>query len=215
MPTVHETQVYFPAEKPVETAKLMRRKSISALRNERLAAGRNNATLSRVLPCDNLDAGIAHVKRVRANDSSDSMTRNISAITLGNPTVITANGNQFSLGDRVYITGVVGPTELNGRAPMIVEDNGNSISVDYDSTGLDAYVSGGTIEAGTEFKDIYREFFGVTNDQMVDLTTDLTDYSEAVTLHAAYLKNQIDALSTTAAVEAFDITVGWPANPDL
>lgn len=199
----------------VAVAKTIRCEAVSVLRNEKLAAGRNNATLSRVMPSDSLDAGIAHIKRVRANDSADTGTRNISAITLGNPTVITATGNQFALGDRVYITGIVGPTELNGRAPMIIVDSGNSISVDFNSTGLDAYVSGGTVTAGMEFVDSTREFFGVTKAQMVELTADLTDYAEAVTLHAAYLKNQIDALLTTAAIEAFDITVGWPENPEL
>jgi hypothetical protein len=199
-------------ETPLPAAKTKRKKDVEAKRDEILSNGWYSSTIDKTFPCDSLDMGIAHIKRVRSGDSSDASQRAISDITLGNPTVILATGNQFKLGDRIYISGVVGPTELNGRAPRIVVDGGNNLSVDFDSTGMDEYVSGGTIDAGWEFLDIDKNFVGLKKSDIESVTVDLTDYTEAVVSHAVWLSKQIDALTTTAEVEAFDIDAGWPAN---
>ena len=40
---------------------------------------------------------------------------NISGATNGNPAILTAIGNNFVSGDWVFVTGIVGMTQLNGR----------------------------------------------------------------------------------------------------
>jgi hypothetical protein len=78
---------------------------------------------------------------------------NISAITQGDPAVVTAAGINFADGDWVYIQNVAGMTELNGGTYLI-----NSVdlvagtfaifdldSAPINSTGFPAYVSGGSV----------------------------------------------------------------------
>lgn len=68
----------------------------------------------------------------------------ITAITLGNPTVITAN-NDLQAGQEVLILGVVGTTELNNNTYKIITATPTSITIDVDSTFFTPYVSGGVV----------------------------------------------------------------------
>ena len=72
-------------------------------------------------------------------------TKTITAISAANPCVVTAT-HDFQVGDIVVLNGIVGMTELNGRAFRV---SAISTTVDFtldsvDSTGYTAYVSGGT-----------------------------------------------------------------------
>ena len=51
----------------------------------------------------------------------------------------------FSVGEQVTITGVVGMTQLNGNTYTITAITQNSITINVNSTGFGAYVSGGII----------------------------------------------------------------------
>tara|TARA_R110000868_G_scaffold121883_3_gene323340 strand:- start:8563 stop:11589 length:3027 start_codon:yes stop_codon:yes gene_type:complete len=72
-----------------------------------------------------------------------STTVTITGITQASSAVITAN-NSLQIGQRVKITGVVGMTELNNNIYNITAVNSTTITINVDSTGFTAYISGGT-----------------------------------------------------------------------
>ncbi len=69
---------------------------------------------------------------------------NITGITQANPAVITAN-NTFIAGQTILIDNVVGMTQVNGQTYIITSVTSTTITINVDSTGFGAYVSGGTI----------------------------------------------------------------------
>jgi hypothetical protein len=72
---------------------------------------------------------------------------NITAATQANPCQITSTAHGLVTGDRVWITGVVGMTELNNRQFVITRVGDDTFTLDdEDSTGYTAYDSGGTVE---------------------------------------------------------------------
>ncbi|MBX7248280.1 MAG: hypothetical protein K1X35_04435 [Caulobacteraceae bacterium] len=59
----------------------------------------------------------------------DSNFASITGATRANPVVITANGHGRNVGDRIYITGVSGMTQLNGKAYTISAKTTNTITL--------------------------------------------------------------------------------------
>jgi uncharacterized protein (TIGR02217 family) len=76
-------------------------------------------------------------------------TVGISAITQASPGVVTtAAAHGLTTGDTVYLTGIGGMTELNGRAFQITVIDPTSFSLDgEDTSAYGAYTSGGTVES--------------------------------------------------------------------
>lgn len=77
----------------------------------------------------------------------------IQAITLANPMDIQVNGHSYSVGDWVYISTIVGTTQLNGKYFIIAAVSANHIfisdlfgTVINGTVGYSAYVSGGTVQ---------------------------------------------------------------------
>lgn len=76
----------------------------------------------------------------------------ITAATQANPCVVTSAAHGYTIGDWVFISGVVGMTQLNGKYYIITATTTNTFtianlnSVAIDSTGYSAYVSGGTVQ---------------------------------------------------------------------
>ena len=76
--------------------------------------------------------------------------KTISGITAANPPVVTATGHGFSNGDEVYISGVLGMTEVNGKYFLVANKNTNDFQLqDIDASNIDgtaytAYSSAGT-----------------------------------------------------------------------
>ena len=68
----------------------------------------------------------------------------ITNITQATQAVITTN-NEFSVGMLVKISGVVGMTQINGNVYIITAASSVSITIDVDSTGFSAYISGGSV----------------------------------------------------------------------
>lgn len=85
-------------------------------------------------------------------------TKTINAATQANPGVITTSTNHgYTSGDTVIIFGVVGMTQLNGKAYKITVISANTFSlldittgVAVDTTGFTAYSSGGTVSNALE-----------------------------------------------------------------
>jgi len=74
----------------------------------------------------------------------------ISGATQADPCVITATGHTFSNGDEIFISGVGGMDELDGRQFIVSNVATNTFEIqdksgtDVDSSGYTAYTSGGT-----------------------------------------------------------------------
>lgn len=69
--------------------------------------------------------------------------KTITAVTLGNPTIVTATAHGFVNGDVVTIAAVTGSTTVNGSWTVLYKTT-NTFSIALDTTGGAAYVSGGT-----------------------------------------------------------------------
>lgn len=66
----------------------------------------------------------------------------ITAITQAANGKITAAYHGFVVGDRIYFTGIVGMTELNGRYAKVVSVvDANNFTIDVDTTNFTAFVS--------------------------------------------------------------------------
>ena len=69
-------------------------------------------------------------------------TATITGVTQASSAVVTANNN-FANGDKVYISGVVGMTQLNGNTYTISSVSGTGFTLNVNSSSFTAYSSGG------------------------------------------------------------------------
>ncbi len=82
----------------------------------------------------------------RAQGQVQETAENIEGATQANPVVITITGHGQTNGKDIYITGVVGMTELNGRWFTVANTAANTLELSgEDGTGHTAYTSGGTV----------------------------------------------------------------------
>lgn len=103
-------------------------------------------------------------------------TKNITGATQANPCVITAASHGFSNGDDVYITGMLGMVELNGRTFRVANVAANTFELqdmlgnNINSTSYAAYSSGGTaaevytVVTPWEEDDLFDLNFAQSND---------------------------------------------------
>lgn len=68
----------------------------------------------------------------------------ITNITQANPGVVTATGHTFVNGDKIFVSGVAGMTEVNNTVFTIGGVAANVFNLGVNTTGFGAYVSGGT-----------------------------------------------------------------------
>jgi hypothetical protein len=86
---------------------------------------------------------------VRVSTAS-AATKAITNVTKANPAVVTSTSHGYSDGDIITIDGVVGMTELNGRAFVVSGASGSPLSPNsfkltgVNSTNYTTYTSGGT-----------------------------------------------------------------------
>ena len=82
--------------------------------------------------------------------AADSPEPAITGITKADPPVVTSAGHGLSNGDVIYITGIVGMTDLNARAYIVDGVTTDTFKLfDQDSTGYTAWSSGGTFTTGS------------------------------------------------------------------
>ncbi len=80
----------------------------------------------------------------------NNTTQTISNITQADPAVATITAHPYQTGDSIYIQGVVGMTDINGKQYKVGTTATNTIELqdvngnDVDSTGYTAYASGGS-----------------------------------------------------------------------
>lgn len=89
---------------------------------------------------------VAHTGSGGSTDFNNTLT--ITNITQANPAVVTYTGTDPSNGDRIYITDVVGMTQVNDRSFIVANVNTGSNTLELkgeDSTSHTAYSSAGTV----------------------------------------------------------------------
>lgn len=97
-----------------------------------------------------LEMGHQYFRVIKDGGYVTDSTKNITGITQANPAVVTSNAHGFSNGQDVYLDGIVGMTELNGRFARVAGATANTFQLtDYqgnniNTTAYAAYSSGGT-----------------------------------------------------------------------
>lgn len=69
----------------------------------------------------------------------------ISAITKASSAVITIGTHTILVGESVFISGVLGMTQINNQRAIVLSKTTSTITVDIDSTLYSTYTSGGTV----------------------------------------------------------------------
>jgi len=108
-----------------------------------------------------------------------SAIKTITGATAANPVVVTSTAHGLSNGDEVFISSVVGMTELNGRQFKISNVTANTFelqdmsSTNVDGSGYTAYTSGGTASLVYEVATPYAEadLFDIQYVQSADIMT--------------------------------------------
>ena len=98
-------------------------------------------------------------------------TTDITAITKANPAVVTASAHGLSDGDRVYISGIVGMTELNNREFTVANKTTNTFELSgEDSSSHTTYTSGGKVGNIVEVTTTYSatDIFELNHVQSAD-----------------------------------------------
>ena len=111
-----------------------------------------------------LEFGEQYIRFFTSHGILTQASQAITAITKANPAVVTYSGaDTYANGDRVYVSGVVGMTQVNGREFRVANVNAgantfeltDSDSNNVNSTSYDTYTSGGTVaeifEVATSF----------------------------------------------------------------
>jgi hypothetical protein len=142
---------------------------------------------------------------------------NITAATQANPCVITVPGHDFVEGDWIYITGVVGMTQLNGRFFVVIDVTGDLVTLGYildnaniNSTAYGAYGSAGTAakiyiipSPYTSADDLRQLKFAQSVSQMVLCHPN----------HQTYILTSIAADNWTLVPAVFGASISAPAAP--
>ena len=133
-------------------------------------------------------------------------TQAITAISKANPAVVTyAGADSYANGNRILLSSVVGMTQVNNREFIVAGVNtaANTFQLQgVDSTGYDAYVSGGFVSIVTEFATPWQE---------ADLAAlDYASTNDVMTVcHKGYQPREIARLSDTSwTVTPYDFLNG-------
>lgn len=87
---------------------------------------------------------------------------NITGATKANPCVLTVVGNNYAVGDWIYVAGIAGMVELNQAYYKVTAVVGSSVTIAYldgtpvNSTGFTTYTSGGTTGRIYEIASPYK-----------------------------------------------------------
>lgn len=118
-------------------------------------------------------------------------TRTITGITKANPGVVTYTGTDPSNGDHVYISGVVGMTQVNGRRFTVANVNTGSNTFELsgvNTSSYSTYTSGGSYDTPVQ----------VTTTYAADEIEALSFAQSADTLFIAHVNHPIRKLTRTS-----------------
>ena len=119
-----------------------------------------------------LEFGVNYIRFFKDGGILTESTKSITGATAANPVVITATSHGYSNGDRVYITGVTGMTEINNREFTVANVTTNTFELSgVDGSGFSAFVSGGTVGKIVEVTTTYSidDIFEINHVQSADV----------------------------------------------
>ena len=120
--------------------------------------------------------------------------KTISAITKANPAVVTATGHNYSNGDEVVISGVVGMTEVNGKRFLVAGKTTNTFQLtnkdgtNINSSSFTTYTSGG----------VSNKVFEITTPYTTAQLFDLKFAQSADVMYITHPEHEVEKLSRTA-----------------
>lgn len=139
-------------------------------------------------------------------------TKPITGATQANPCVLTVNGHGYNTGDWVFITGVGGMTQLNGKYFQVTNLTANTISLqdlngnNINSTGYSIYTAGGTIARVYTLVSPYAAADLATLKYAQNVNTLVLCHSS----YAPYVLTLISATNWTILPITFGSTIGAP-----
>ena len=144
-----------------------------------------------------LEFGNLYCRFYKDNGPILSSTSTVSAATKANPCVVTDNSHGYSNGDEIFITGVVGMTELNNKYYLVAGKTTNTYQLtdidgnNINSTGFTTYSSAGTSAQTVELTTTYAtaDLFQLKFAQSADIL---------YVTHPSYEPRKISRTSNTA-----------------
>lgn len=136
----------------------------------------------------------------------------ITAATQANPAVLTITGNPYAIGDWIWITGVVGMTQLNDRYFSVLNVAGAAVTlgdlnnVPIDSTAYTAYASGGLAQRIYTIATPYA----AADLALLKFTQDQNEMVLCHPLYAPYLLTLVTATNWTLVPVVFGSTATPP-----
>lgn len=119
-----------------------------------------------------LEFGANYIRVIRDGALVTETTKSITAATQANPAVVTSASHGYSNGDRVFVTGVVGMTQLNNREFTVAGATTNTFELSgVDSSAYTAYASSGSVGKIVEITTTYSvtEVFEINHTQSADV----------------------------------------------
>ena len=119
-----------------------------------------------------LEFGANYIRFYKDGGLLTETSQNITAVTQANPAVVTITSHTFTNGDRIFISGVAGMTQLNNREFTVANTTANTFELSgINSTGFDAYTSGGTAAKIVEVTTTYSvtDIFEINHAQSADV----------------------------------------------
>ena len=119
-----------------------------------------------------LEFGVNYIRFFKDGGILTEALKNITGITKANPAVVTSNSHGFSNGDRVFISGVVGMTQVNNLEFTVAGATTNTFQLSgVDSSAYTTYSSGGTVGKIVEVTTTYSitDIFEINHAQSADV----------------------------------------------
>ena len=146
-----------------------------------------------------LELGDQYIRFYKDNGQITNASKNITGITQANPAVVTVSSHGYSNGDDVWINGVVGMTQVNGRRFRIANTTTNTFELQgVSSTGYTAYASAGTaadvFEIASPFTEtqLYEIAFTQSADVMYLVHEDVSPRKLSRTGHTNWTLTEVD-----------------------
>jgi hypothetical protein len=180
----------------------------------------DSASLGRLIPFEFstvqtyvLEFGDVKMRVIKEGGYVLEGSQNITGATQANPCVVTCAGHGYSNGDRVYITGVLGMTQLNGRYFTVANVAANTFELSgVNSTGYTAYSSAGsvarvyTVVSPFALADLSTLKYEQSADTMTLTHPSYAPRSLTRSGHASWTFSTISFTPTTAAPTSFATT---------
>lgn len=178
-----------------------------------VAQGGKEATAIRLIPFEFstiqayvLEFGDEYMRVYKDGSLVLETAKNITAITQADPAQVTITGHGYSTGQEVFVSGIGGMNELNGRQFKITVLDANNFTLDdVDASAYEAFTSGGTAarvyEIATPYAadDIGRLYYAQTADVMTLCHPDYAPRELTRTGHTAWTLSSITFAPTVAA----------------